>query len=109
MDTQPNPNLPNAKGILNQIEDFFYSLYKKVPFHFPANIREIIVKFGPIILLIALLLSIPAILTILGIGAVFAPYAGMFGMRAGGMIFYSAFWIIGVVFAILGLILALVR
>ena len=74
----------NPHGVLNQIEEFFYDLYKKVPWHLPANIREIIVKFGPWITLIILIFAIPVILMALGIGAFLAPYAMYGHMHTGG-------------------------
>ena len=46
-----------------------YYLVKKAPFQIPDNVKELIVKFGPWIALILMVLSIPFILLGLGIGA----------------------------------------
>ncbi len=55
----------------------------KAPFQFPINFREGFVKYWPIILLILLVLSLPAILAFLGIGAFFLPVSYMDGVGAG--------------------------
>jgi hypothetical protein len=47
-----------------------YYLVKKAPFQIPDNIKELIVKFGPWIALILMVISIPFILLGLGVGAV---------------------------------------
>ena len=64
-----------------------YYLVQKAPFQIPAGGREWIVKFGPWIALILLIISLPAILFILGIGTLLLPFAGVgyaqgFGMAA---------------------------
>jgi len=55
----------------NKLEEVFT---KKLP-ALPENIKEIIVKYGPYVALIAMVFSIPALLTLLGIGAMVAPWA----------------------------------
>ncbi|MEO6222685.1 MAG: chromate transporter [Vicinamibacterales bacterium] len=54
--------------------DFY--LVKKAPFQLPAEVREFFVKFGPWIALIFLLLSLPALLVMLGVGAALMPFGG---------------------------------
>jgi len=46
-----------------------YYLVTKAPFQIPDNIKEMIVKFGPWIALVLMVLSIPFILLGLGVGA----------------------------------------
>ena len=53
--------------------DFY--LVKKAPFQIPDGGKEAIVKYGPWILVVLLVLSIPAILLILGLGTVLLPFA----------------------------------
>lgn len=59
-----------------------YYLVKKAPFQLPGEVKEFLVKFGPWIALVLLLLSLPAVLLALGIGAVAIPFAGV-GYAAG--------------------------
>lgn len=60
--------------------DFY--LVKKAPFQIPDNGREWIVKFGPWITVVLLILLLPLLLVALGIGAVFMPFGGV-GYAAG--------------------------
>jgi len=53
-----------------------YYLVKKAPFQIPENGKEWIVKFGPWITLLLLILSLPALLFVFGIGAALTPFAG---------------------------------
>lgn len=55
--------------------DFY--LVKKAPFQLPDAAREWIVKFGPWIAIVLLVISAPAILFVLGVGTVFAPFGGV--------------------------------
>jgi hypothetical protein len=60
--------------------DFY--LVKKAPFQLPDNAREWIVKFGPWITVVLLILFLPILLVALGLGAVFVPFGGV-GYAAG--------------------------
>ncbi len=51
-------------------------LVKKAPFQLPANVKEFIVKFGPWITLVLMLLALPIILVALGLSAVLLPMVG---------------------------------
>ncbi len=57
----------------------FLDLYlvKKAPFQIPDAGREWIVKFGPWITLVLLILTLPLLLVALGIGAIFMPFGGI--------------------------------
>jgi len=55
----------------NKLEEVFT---KKLP-ALPENIKEIIVKYGPYVALIVMVFSIPALLTLFGIGVIVAPWA----------------------------------
>lgn len=57
-------------------------LVKKAP-AIPDNVREAIVKFGPWISLILLIMSAPVILGLLGLGALLTPFSYLGGMGAG--------------------------
>ena len=54
--------------------DFY--LVKKAPFQIPDAAREFIVKFGPWITVILLILTLPLLLVALGIGAILVPFGG---------------------------------
>lgn len=67
-----------------------YYLVKKAPFQIPDAGREWIVKFGPWITVVLLLLSLPAVLFILGVGTFLVPFGGAgyasgFGLAAIGL------------------------
>ena len=53
-----------------------YYLVKKAPFQLPGEVKEFFVKFGPWIALVLLLLSLPGLLLMLGIGTAFMPFGG---------------------------------
>jgi hypothetical protein len=54
--------------------DFY--LVKKAPFQIPDSGRELIVRFGPWITVVLLILLLPLLLVALGIGAAFMPFGG---------------------------------
>lgn len=53
------------------LEKFFNGKFSSLP----EKAKEIIVKFGPYLMIVILLISIPAILALIGIGAVATPFA----------------------------------
>jgi hypothetical protein len=53
-----------------------YYLVQKAPFQIPDAGREWIVKYGPWIIVVLLVLSLPFLLVALGIGTVLMPFAG---------------------------------
>lgn len=64
-----------------------YYLVQKAPFQLPPNAKEWIVKFGPWITVVLLILALPPLLFILGIGTALMPvggatYAAGFGLAA---------------------------
>ena len=63
--------------------DFY--LVKKAPFQIPEGGREFIVKFGPWITLVLLIISLPALLFVLGVGTFFAPMAGVAAASSFGL------------------------
>jgi hypothetical protein len=60
--------------------DFY--LVKKAPFQIPEGGREFIVKFGPWITLVLMLIALPFLLLLLGLGTFLSPFAGV-GYAAG--------------------------
>jgi hypothetical protein len=68
-------------GFLN-----FY-LVTKAPFQIPDAGREFLVKFGPWIALVLMVITLPFLLVVLGVGTVLSPFAGVgyatgFGLTA---------------------------
>jgi len=55
--------------------DFY--LVGKAPFQIPDGGREWIVKFGPWITVVLLILTLPILLFALGLGAIFIPFGGV--------------------------------
>jgi hypothetical protein len=60
--------------------DFY--LVQKAPFHLPDNVKEFIVKYGPWITVILLILWLPPLLFVLGLGTALMPFGGI-GYAAG--------------------------
>ena len=80
-----------------ELAPFFTS---KAPFQFPVNFREGFVKYWPIVSLVLLLLTLPAILAFLGIGAALMPVSFLGGIGAG--IGYTIVMVLTVIHLILG-------
>jgi len=60
-----------------------YWLVKKAPFQIPENAKEWIVKFGPWIDLVLLVLFLPALLAIIGFASFITPVAALSGATYG--------------------------
>jgi hypothetical protein len=71
-DTQPAADQP-PKDLIGFLD--FY-LVKKAPFQLPDQAKEAIVTYGPWITIVLLVLTLPLLLALLGIGAIFAPFGG---------------------------------
>jgi hypothetical protein len=59
-----------------------YYLVTKAPFQIPEGGKEFIVKFGPWITLVLMILVLPFLLLLLGVGTFLSPFAGV-GYAAG--------------------------
>jgi hypothetical protein len=68
-------------------------LVKKAPV-LPKNIKDILVKLAPYFAILAVIFGLPAILAVLGLGAVITPVAWVAGTRTG---FFWLFWAVGLV------------
>ena len=81
---------------MEQIEKFFESLFlKTIPWQLPAKAKEVIVKIAPWLTLIILILSLPAVLAVFGLGAFFGGMMTYYGAHL-GFRFYLG-WIVLVV------------
>jgi len=98
MDTtqqQGQPNVPPSgnKSGLKEIEDFLeLYLHTNVPFHLPLAVKEFIVKFGPWIDLVLLVIAAPIVLAALGLSIVFLPFGAITHPFA--TVFGTIHWII---------------
>ncbi len=63
--------------------DFY--LVKKAPFQIPDAGREFLVKFGPWIMLVLMVIALPAILFLLGLGTLLSPFGGVGYMEGWGL------------------------
>lgn len=71
------------KGYLGQLENLLNEyLVKKAP-SLPAGAKEAIVKFAPWVTLIILILTLPLVLAVFGLGALLSPLSFMGGVTAG--------------------------
>lgn len=94
--TTKNTDFKSALSQLENILDEY--LVKKAP-EMPKAWKEIIVQFGPWITLIMLILAAPALLALLGIGALLTPFSFVGGVGAG----FS--YIVNIVFSIVVIVL----
>lgn len=75
---------------LDQLTKFLEEyLVEKVP-ALPKNVKEFLVKYAYLLNIIGIVLTIPAILSILGIGAMFTVYTAGFGLAAFGLMSWLA-------------------
>ncbi len=87
---------------LKKLEDILdLYLVKKAP-GIPENIKEIIVKFSPYIIIVALLFSLPALFASLGLATLFSPMVFMSAVRY-GFSFSGIFLIASLVLEIIAL------
>ena len=84
-DTKPSSS-PDSKDLIALLDEY---LVRKAPFQIPESGREAIVKFGPWIVALVLLLSLPSLFVILGLSTAFLPY---------GAIGYGLLW--GIVYCV---------
>ena len=68
------PATPAPKDLVGFLD--FY-LVKQAPFQIPDGGREWIVKFGPWITVVLLILTLPILLFALGLGVIFIPFGGV--------------------------------
>lgn len=72
------------KSALGQLESTLETyLVDKAPFAIPSEWKELIVKFAPWISVILMVVALPAILAVLGLGAAVMPFGYLGGMRFG--------------------------
>jgi len=74
---------PDLKSLFSQLETTLDEyLIKKAP-GLPTNVKETLVKYAPYISILVVVLALPPVLAIFGIGAILSPFAYMGGVYAG--------------------------
>lgn len=72
------------KTYLAQLENLLHEyLVKKAP-PLPQNVKEAIVKFAPWVTVVLFIITLPAVLTVFGIGTLLSPFSFMLGGVAAG-------------------------
>jgi len=83
-DTQQQPSTDQPPKDLIGFIDFY--LVKKAPFQLPEPAKEAIVQYGPWITIVLLVLTLPLLLALLGIGAIFSPFGGVSAAAGFGIV-----------------------
>ncbi|MDP1624363.1 MAG: chromate transporter [bacterium] len=74
----------DLKTSLAKLEDTLEMyLVDKAPFQMPESAKEFLVKYGPWLIVVMLVMAIPMVLFALGLGAIVAPFAILAGVGAG--------------------------
>ncbi len=76
---QKNPDPKQALGQLEETLEVY--LVKKAPFSIPENWKELIVQFAPYFTILGIIVSVPAVLAVLGLGALVSPFTAFLGPR----------------------------
>jgi hypothetical protein len=69
---------------MEPLEKFFEDLFlKKISYQLPGSVKETLVKIAPWITLVVLVLSVPAILAVFGLGSFVASMSAAYGVSLG--------------------------
>ena len=79
----PKATKQDAGSSLKQLEDTLYLYFGKKAPQIPDNIKDLIVKLTPWLIILLLIMALPAILFALGLGALAAPFAFLGGVHTG--------------------------
>ena len=71
------------RSFMKQLEDTLDLYFRQKAPALPPNVKEAIVRFGPWIALILIILSLPALLFVLGLGTLLAPFSFLGGITVG--------------------------
>lgn len=71
MATQNNSSMSTLNDLETTLESY---LVDKAPFQIPKDIKELLVKIAPILTIIFVILSVPAILALFGLSAMLTPF-----------------------------------
>lgn len=74
--------MADTKNLSNQLETTLEEYFGKKAPQLPANIREIIVKVSPYLAILSILITVPALLLLFGLGGVATMVAPVGGMES---------------------------
>jgi len=79
---------------MDQLEKFFEDLFlKKITFPLPPGAKDVVVKIAPWLVIIGIILMLPAILALFGLGAFFPAMGAYLGFHFGAR-YYSGMIIV---------------
>ena len=96
--TSPMKGLAQLEGVLEEY------LVKKAP-GIPANIKELIVKFAPWLTIIGVVLGVPTVLTVLGLGSMMSTFGLGYGVGYGMMGGLGLTYFVGIAFLVATMVL----
>ncbi|MCL4384597.1 chromate transporter [Patescibacteria group bacterium] len=89
-----NTSSNDLNATVSQANNFLEDLFLRKAPALPTNVKEAIVKYGPYITLIILLLSLPGLLFVLGVSALLAPVSYYGGVSSGLHFSFSVVFLI---------------
>ena len=93
------------KQALRQLEETLkFYLVKKAPFSIPKNWKELIVRFAPYLTILGIIVSVPAVFAVLGLGALVSPFTAFLGPRYA--LSYSFNYVLSMVALVVVIVLA---
>lgn len=96
----------DSKASMKQLEDTLeLYLVKKAPFQLPKNAKDLIVQFAPWATIIIMVIAIPAVLLVLGLGALVAPFSIFLGPA--GAVSYSINYVLSALILAVTIVLEL--
>jgi len=94
---------PDYKASLNQLETLLDEYFGKKAPAMPDNFKETIVSFAPYLAIIGIVLTLPAVFALLGIGAAMGPLSAFLG--ASYMMTYGIGYYVGVIVILVSAVL----
>jgi hypothetical protein len=99
---QKNADLKQALGQLEETLKTY--MVKKAPFSIPENWKELIVQFAPYLTILGIIVSVPAVFAVLGLGALVSPFTAFLGPRYA--LSYSFNYVLSMVALVVVIVLA---
>lgn len=94
---------PDYKASLNQLETLLDEYFGKKAPAMPDNFKETIVSFAPYLAIIGIVLTLPAVFALLGIGAAMGPFSAFVGVSY--MMTYGLGYYVGVIVILVSAVL----
>jgi hypothetical protein len=97
-------NLGLKQGLSKLENTLEVYLVKKAPFSIPENWKELIVQFAPYLTILGIIVSVPAVFAVLGLGALVSPFTAFLGPRYA--LSYSFNYVLSMVALVVVIVLA---